>query len=164
MPLYRNDVPDYSYRPEVVTVTDWSSGDRNHIDRLGDIDLDRLRHWLNHHAGVALEQVRNSVHHRRLAWVHFFQGVESTRATRIVFGTNTSYAHAQALGNARCLLSFYDLCGHPNRLADYVAGRPPARPQPPPKAWSRAYIEQRRLDMFEYLMRECQGKDDGEDQ
>ena len=58
LPLYVDEKPDYRSQAKPVSVSTRSPGARNHVDRLGGYDLDRLQQFLQEVVGISIEQAR----------------------------------------------------------------------------------------------------------
>ena len=164
VPLYVNDRPDYSLAPIIVSMTDRSRHARNHLDKLKDFNLDRVRRYLNEDVGIDPAQARYGHRYRQAVWVRYFQRLEASSSTRIVFVTDTSRRLTEVL--ARCqarhrLLSYFKLKEQrDDALADYVAGRmrPPTTRPRRPALWSPRDCDERRLALYEHLSEQRRSK------
>ena len=164
VPIYVDDRPDYRLSPTVVTMTDRSRHGRNHIDELIGYDFDRVRRYLNEQVGIDIEHARYGHRHRQAVWVNYFQGLEASCSTRIVFVTDTSRRLTEVLTRSQArhrLLSYFKLKEQrDDALADYVAGRmrPPTTRPRRPALWSPRDCDERRLALYEHLSEQRRSK------
>jgi hypothetical protein len=130
IPIYANGHPDYSLRPDKITVSDRGQARlrRNHIDRIDSFRRAQAERFIGEEVdGVTLEQMRpigNAGKSARMrVCIKFFMEQAAIIGTPLFFVTNIDRVQQQALsqgGASTRLLSFAELQNkRPTALADY---------------------------------------------
>jgi hypothetical protein len=150
MPRFIGDQPDYTLRPILLAVSEFSPTGP-HIDLLDGFRFERLRDFLQG-LGMSLAEVRYCPMTRKSLWAHVTaQMVRANSSATMFFSTNTSSVLRRALhraGQHDHLLSFFEFHDKPARMfPDYVAGRMPKRQPMKPDWASKRYLQSRAMSV-----------------
>jgi hypothetical protein len=144
---------DYSVRPDVISVTDGSRHNGNHIDALDPARSAFVRRYLGDVIGIDYTAVRCDVHLRWRVWIKYYKALEAIRhPTQLHFASDTCPTQGAVLnecGVHNRLISYFKLKDMSD--ADAVLENYVLRPPKPrnlirqPRQWSASYNDMRKL-------------------
>jgi hypothetical protein len=121
VPLYRNNKPDYSLPPDIISLGKTTRG--LHVDTLDQYDLGRLQRYLAE-VEIDLAPARVDYRTRWVVWIKYLQALAASTETTIYFVSALSHIMRDTLlgcGAEFHLLSYYYLRDQPDhRFRDYV--------------------------------------------